>query len=73
MDLHKLKSEEIRGFDAVRSVELEHQVRRALHDARMDIYNPAARAGGRIRGLKRTLARLLTLRTPATKSVAKSK
>jgi ribosomal protein L29 len=73
MDLHKLKSEEIRGFDSARSVELERQVRRALHDARMDIYNPAARAGGRIKGLKRTLARLLTLRTPSANLASKRK
>lgn len=73
MDLHKLKSEEIRGFDSTRSVELERQVRRALHDARMDIYNPAARAGGRIKGLKRTLARLLTLRTPTASLAPKRK
>jgi ribosomal protein L29 len=69
MELHKLKSEEIRGFDISKSVEMEHQIRRALHDARMDIYNPAARASGRVRGLKRSLARLLTLRSakPAVK------
>lgn len=72
MDLHKLKAEEIRGFDAARTVELEHQIRRALHDARMDIYNPAARASGKIRGLKRSLARLLTLRGSAAKPVAKA-
>lgn len=71
MDLHKLKTEEIRGFDVARSVELEHQIRRALHDARMDIYNPAARASGKIRGLKRSLARLLTLRGPAASPAAK--
>ena len=65
MDLQKLKSEEIRGFDAKRSAEVEGQVRRALLDARMDIYNPAARGAAKIRGLKRTLARLLTLRGAA--------
>lgn len=64
MELHKLKAEEIRGFDNSKSIEIEHQIRRALHDARMDIYNPAAQASGRIRGLKRSLARLLTLRAP---------
>ena len=73
MDLHKIKSEEIRGLDVVKSVELEQQVRRALHDARMDLYNPAARAAGRIRGLKRSLARLLTLRGPVVKTSAKRK
>lgn len=65
MDLQKLKSEEIRGFDAKRSAEVEGQVRRALLDARMDIYNPAARGSAKIRGLKRTLARVLTLRGAA--------
>jgi ribosomal protein L29 len=65
MDLHKMKSEEIRGFDAKRSAEVEGQVRRALLDVRMDIYNPAARGSAKIRGLKRTLARILTLRGAA--------
>ncbi len=71
MDLQKLKSEEIRGFDAKRSAEVEGQVRRALLDARMDIYNPAARGAAKIRGLKRTLARVLTLRGAAAVGAAK--
>lgn len=69
MDLHKLKTEEIRGFDAGKLRETEHEVRRAMVNIRMDIYTSRNAQTAKIRGLRQSLARILTVKN-ATKAVA---
>ena len=61
MDLHKIPTEEIRGFDVARRREVEVQIRRDLLQIRMDIFSSKAQHSAKIRGLKRTLARILTV------------
>lgn len=63
MELHKLKSDDIRGWDTAKRLETERDVRRALVTIRMDILSPKTQHGAKIRGLKKSLARLLTVRT----------
>lgn len=75
MELHALKSDEIRGFDAAKSKDVEQSIRRELLTVRMDIYAAKSANVGRVRGLKRSLARLLTARRvvagPAVRKAAK--
>lgn len=88
MELHKLTTDDIRGFDAAKLRETEKDVRREMANLRMDIYTAKSQHTGKIRGLKKALARLLTVSgssspsapkaqkaktTPAPKAVAKTK
>ena len=61
MELHKLKKEELKGYDAAKLRETEKDIRRQLHEVRMDIYSGPGKHTGKIRGLRRSLARVLTL------------
>lgn len=70
MELHKLKAEEIKGFDAAKLRETEAQIRRELLNVRMDIYTAKAAHGAKIKGLKKSLARLLTVATANRKASA---
>ena len=62
MDLHKLKTEEIKGYDASKFSETERDLRRELLTLRMDIYNPRNKHTAKFRGLRKSLARLLTVK-----------
>ena len=73
MALHKLKMEEIRGFDQAKARETEAEVRRELVNIRMDIYTAKNSHTSTIRGLRKTLARLMTLRTASMKTAAAAK
>jgi len=72
MDLHKLKMDQVRGFDAGKLRETEEDVRRELHTIRMDIYSAKAQHAAKSRGLKKALARVLTARTQATVKLPKA-
>ena len=65
MELHKIPTDEIRGFDNVRSREVATQIRRELLQVRMDIFSSRAQHSAKIRGLKKTLARILTVTSAA--------
>src|SRR5262249_42089079 len=74
MELHKLSTEDLRGYDAGKLREAEKDIRRELVNIRMDIYTARDQHTSKIRGLKKALARLLTLRhaamaKPAAKGV----
>src|SRR4051794_9683655 len=72
MELHKLTSEEIRGYDAGKLRETETDIRKALVNIRMDIYTAKNQHTSKIRGLRKALARLLTVRgRPAKTGAAK--
>lgn len=66
MELHKLKSDEIRGWDEAQLRETEHELRREMVGHRMNIYTAKSQQASKIRGLKKSLARLLTVRTEKT-------
>lgn len=72
MELHQLTAEEIRGFDAAKLKETESEIRSALVTIRMDIYTAKNQHTSKIRGLKKSLARLLTHKT-TIKAPAKAK
>lgn len=72
MDLHKLTTEEIRGFDNGKLRETEHEVRRAMVNIRMDIYTSRNTHTAKIRGLRKSLARLLTVKNAAAAAAPKA-
>ena len=62
MELFKLTADELKGYDAAKLRETEKDIRRELVNIRMDIYTPLNQHTGKIRGLRRSLARLLTVK-----------
>ena len=60
MDLLKLTTDEIRGFDLKKSVEVEKDIRKEQAMLRMDVYGTGKAA--KKRALKKQLARVLTVR-----------
>ena len=73
MELHQLSAEEIRGFDAGKMRETEGEIRQELVKIRMDIYTAKNQHTGKIRGLKKSLARLLTIKTATALKTVKPK
>jgi ribosomal protein L29 len=71
-ELHKLSSDEIRGLDAAKIKDTERDIRRELVTMRMDIYKAPNQHTGKVRGLKRSLARLLTVVAEKNKTTAKA-
>lgn len=61
MELHKLSTDEIRGWDSARLKEIVTEVRRALAGIRMDAYTAKSANAGKLRGLRKSLARLMTV------------
>jgi ribosomal protein L29 len=70
MELHKLDVEDLKGMDPQALNETEVSIRRELMNLRMDIYSPAASHVGKKRSLKKNLARILTLKSLASKGAA---
>ena len=69
MELHKLTTEEMRNWDTKRLREVSADVRKELAFLRMDIYTQKSKLSGKFRGLRRSLARVLTvLNEKGTKS-----
>jgi ribosomal protein L29 len=67
-----LKAEEIRSWAPSRLSETEGEIRRQIAQARMDLYQSPNAKGGAIRKLKTNLARIMTVKTEATRK-SKSK
>jgi ribosomal protein L29 len=61
MERHKLSADEIRGLEPARLKELGDEVRSELCDLRMDIYTAKSQNAGKLRGLRKSLARVLTI------------
>jgi ribosomal protein L29 len=61
MDLVKMSLADLRSQDSSKSVEIERQIRKELALLKMDVYG--ARTAGKTRGLRKTLARVLTVRS----------
>lgn len=63
MELHKLTAEEIRGLDAAKLREVEGDIRKQLVGIRMDIYTAKSAHASKIKGMRKSLARVLTVTT----------
>ena len=68
MNIEKLSTEEIRGLDAAGLRETEEQIRKELADVRMDIYSAATAFTGKVRNLRRSLARLMTVKSEKSRT-----
>jgi len=73
MDLHKLKAEEIRSWESDKVRETEHEIRLEMANIRMDIYNASSKSTGKVQGLRRSLARVLTVNNELAKKAKASK
>lgn len=62
MELEKLSKEEFKVLSVAQASELELGIRQELVKLRMDIYAEKGKHTGRIRKLKRNLARALTIK-----------
>lgn len=71
MELHKLSVENIKEFDSAKIRETEADIRKELVNIRMDIYTARNQQTAKIRGLKKSLARLLTLENQGKKAAVK--
>lgn len=68
MDLQKLDINEIREMEAPRMREVEHDIRKEISLARMDIVSNDPSRGHTIRKLRRSLARVKTVQTEKLRS-----
>lgn len=62
MDYLKVTTEELRGVEASDLKVAEREVRKQLADLRMDVYTASAVNSGKSSRLKKTLARILTVK-----------
>lgn len=69
MELFQLTGEEVRSYDAAKLKETATAIRHELAKIRMDIYTARNQHTGKIRGFKKSLARLLTV-TSANRNAA---
>lgn len=78
-EIQKMAMDDIRKLERANLKEVADDVRRELAQIRMDVYTAAATNVGKIRGLKKTLARVMTVASeqnktnetaPATKKAA---
>jgi ribosomal protein L29 len=69
-ELHQLKAEDLRAYDAAGLRETEGEIRKALVGIRMDIYTAKSAHAAKIKGLRRSLARLLTVKNASGKKTA---
>lgn len=67
MDLAKLGVDEMRGFELPRISEIEADYRKELANLRMDIFQAEGAHAGKVRALKKNLARLLTVKNEKLK------
>ncbi|MDZ4818666.1 MAG: 50S ribosomal protein L29 [Planctomycetota bacterium] len=69
MDVKQLPIDEIRSFEPSRMKEAEGEIRAELLKIRMDIYQAPALNVGKVRTLKKNLARILTIRSEKARPV----
>lgn len=62
MELHKLTTEEIRGWSSTQLRDTADEVRKSLASLRMDIYTARSANAAKFRGLRKALARLMTVK-----------
>jgi len=62
MDLHKLTFEDINAYEAPRLFEVEKEIRQEMAMIGMDVYSAQGQFSAKKVGLKKNLARVLTVR-----------
>lgn len=62
MEIHKMKKDELKAMGLDKNLETELEIRKALHGIRMDVYGDKKLVVGKVRVLKKQLARVLTYR-----------
>ncbi len=68
MDLQKIHVDELKELDVARLDKTASEIRGKIFETRMDIYKPAGTNSGKLRGLRRSLARVLTVKTEMMKA-----
>ena len=63
MDVLKVSTEELRGVELKELRTAEDDVRKQLAELKMDIYSAAGTNVGKVRKLRKTLARIKTVQT----------
>ena len=63
MDLQKIHVDELKDLDIAKLTQTANEIREKIFETRMDIYKPAGTNSGKLRGLRRSLARVLTVKT----------
>jgi ribosomal protein L29 len=61
MELQNIKTDEIRSWEPSKLRETENEIRLEMANIRMDIYSAQASSSGKVTGLKKSLARVLTV------------
>ena len=62
MEYEKLTTDELKALNDAQSQETEHGIRQALAKLRMDIFSEKGKHTGKVRQLKKNLARVLTFK-----------
>ena len=62
MEFEKLKTDELKALNDTQSRETELGIRHELAKLRMDIFSEKGKHTGKVRNLKKNLARILTFR-----------
>ena len=60
MELAKLKIDDIRGYETARLKQVEDELHEEMLKMRMDVFSTGAKNVGKIRGLRKSLARVKT-------------
>jgi ribosomal protein L29 len=68
MDLQKIHVDELKDLDVTRLNQTAKEIREKIFETRMDIYKPSGMNSGKLRGLRRSLARVLTVKTKVMKA-----
>jgi ribosomal protein L29 len=73
MDFLKLPIKDIRTFDGRKLQDSERALRKELVSLRMDVYNAGPQTNAKIRNMRKTLARLLSVAGEARNNKSKTK
>jgi ribosomal protein L29 len=68
MEFEKLSNEELRALNDTQSQEAELEIRLSLTKLRMDIFSEKGKHTGKVRQLKKSLARVMTFKTERMKA-----
>ena len=68
MDLQKIHVDELKDLDITRLNQTAKEIREKIFETRMDVYKPAGTNSGKLRGLRKSLARVLTVKTKMMKA-----
>ncbi len=71
MELHKIKISDLMGLEGARLREMEQEIRREMASARMDVYAAQGQYSSKKRGMRKSLARLLTVKGEQTRNASK--